>query len=800
MGIKHWKAVAFLAVGGLIGFGAANYRMLWSEPTTYAKPSSDTQVAAKDDPETTQPKFKGKIGKTLEDSVEYWPEPKKAPKGAPNVLIWLLDDCGYGHTSPFGGLVPTPTLERLAKGGLRFTNFHTTALCSPTRAAFLAGRNHHAIGMGSHSLSAMGFPGYNAHVPPTAKSFARILQLFGWATYMIGKWDHTPQWEATVAGPFDRWPSGDGFDHFYGFMSADMNNFNPIMWTEHTPIEPGLGRTDYHISEDMADKAINYITGLKAAKADKPFCMFWATPAVHAPHHAPKDWIEKFRGKYSMGWNKAREMVLKKLIDMGIVPKGTKLAPRDKSLPLWKDATPAQKKLYERQMEAFAAQLAYTDYQFGRIIDQLEKMGELDNTLIIVTSDNGSSGEGGLGGTFNENGFFNGVPNIPFEINNRFLEQWGNRVGIWHFSAAWTQAGNTPFGWFKQSSYRGGQQDPLIICWPKGIPKDQNGSKRRQYHHIIDVCPTILEACQVTMPKVIDGVKQQKMDGISMKYTFGNPKAKDKRTVQYYEMFGNRGIYADGWTAVTQHRERRPWDVSSKQTKFEDDVWQLFHVAKDFSQSTDLAKKHPEKLEELKKLWDREAKTYNVYPLDANLGVRLAKMQSLFAPKGKKFTFYPPGAIRVHESASPNVKNKSHTFSAEVEIPSSGAEGMLVTAGGRASGYGLYVKNNRLVYVYNYLGIKRSVLTSTTEIPTGKCKLGFKFVKTGNLKGRAELYINGKKAGSKMIPKTIPGTFSIEETFDVGRDTGSPIIEDTYELPFRFSGHLEKLVVTLGED
>ena len=403
--------------------------------------------------------FKGKIGKTLAESEQWWPEPVTPPDGAPNVLFWLIDDMGYGHSSAFGGLTPTPTLERLAENGLRYNNFHTTALCSPTRAVLNAGRNHHRIGMGSHSLTAMGFPGYNAHPPESAKGYAEIMKRAGYSTMFLGKWDHTPQWESTFAGPFDRWPSGDGWEHFYGFMSGDMNNFNPIMWVDHTPTQPNYDQPGYHVNEDMADTAISWISMLRASDHDKPFSMFWATGAVHAPHQAPREWRERFKGKFDMGYDAARDMILERQIEMGIVPKGTKLSQRDAEIPAWDTLNEDEKALYARQMEAFAAQLAYSDYEFGRIVDYLEQIGELDNTLIIFTSDNGGSAEGGLHGTFNENGFFNGVPNIPYEVNSRYMEQWGNRVGVWHVTAGWTQAGNTPFQFYKQSAHRGGNAD-----------------------------------------------------------------------------------------------------------------------------------------------------------------------------------------------------------------------------------------------------------------------------------------------------------------------------------------------------
>jgi arylsulfatase len=737
--------------------------------------------------------FKGVIGQSLEDSEQYWPEPVRAPEQAPNVLVWLIDDMGFGHSSSFGGLTPTPTVDRLAENGLRFNNFHTTALCSPSRAAIAAGRNHHRIGMGSHSLTAMGFPGYNAHPPETAKGYAEILKRAGYSTMFIGKWDHTPQWESTFSGPFDRWPSGDGWEHFYGFMSGDMNNFNPIMWMDHTPMQPTYDQPGYHVNEDMADTAIRWISMLRASDHKKPFSLFWATGAVHAPHQAPREWIEKFKGQFDMGYDDARETILARQIEMGIVPEGTKLSARDEEIPAWDTLNDQEKALYARQMEAFAGQLAYSDYEFGRILDYIERIGELDNTLVIFTSDNGASGEGGLHGTFNENGFFNGKPNIPYEVNSQYINEWGNRVGVWHVTAGWTQAGNTPFQYYKQSSYRGGNADPLVISWPAGIDKQHHGQIRDQYSHIIDIAPTILEATGIEAPEVIDGVEQMSFDGVALNYAFNNPDADERRTTQYYELFGNRGIYNDGWTAVTQHKTRRPWELN-REGSLETDVWELFNLREDFSQSTDLSDQHPEKLEELKALFEVEAEKNNVYPLDGNLGPRFAAMQARAAPQDKELVYFPPAAIRVHESVAPPLKNKSHQLVAEVNVPLNGGDGMLVTAGGRTSGYALFVKNNRLTYVYNYLGIDRTMLTSSTEVPAGESTLSMKFTKTGDFQGDVELFINDESVGKTHLENTVPITYSIEETFDVGEDTGSPIIEDVYAVPFR-SQALQKLTV-----
>jgi arylsulfatase len=494
-----------------------------------------------------------------------------------------------------------------------------------------------------------------------------------------------------------------------------------------------------------------------------------------------------------MGYDEAREIILERQIEMGIVPKGTKLAPRDDEIPTWDSLEDKEKALYARQMEAFAAQLAYSDYEFGRIVDYLEEIGELDNTVIIFTSDNGGSAEGALTGTFNENGFFNGVPNIPYEINSQYMEQWGNRVGVWHVTAGWTQAGNTPFQFYKQSAHRGGNADALIISWPKGIPEKYNGDIREQYSHVVDIAPTILAAAGVEPPEVIDGIEQMSWDGIPLNYTFDDPGADSKRTVQYYELFGNRAIYSDGWVAVTLHRDKRPWNLNAEGT-LDDDVWELYNLEEDFSQSNNLADRYPEKLAELQALFEQEAERNDVYPLDGDLGPRLAAMQARAAPQDPELVYYPPAAIRVHESVSPPIKNKSHELVAEVDMLPNERDGMLVTAGGRTAGYGLFVKNNRLTYVYNYIGIERTVIQSSEEVPPGESTLSMKFTKTGNFEGDAEIFINGKSVGKARIEKTVPATFSIEETFDVGEDTGSPIIEDTYAVPFRSSG-LKKLTV-----
>lgn len=738
--------------------------------------------------------FKGEIGRTVETSVASWPEPIEAPDGAPNVLIWLIDDAGFGHTAAFGGLIDTPTIDRLAETGLRYNNFHTTALCSASRAALMAGRNHHSVGMGSHALLAMGFPGYNGQTPKSAATIAKILQQRGYTTMALGKWDHTPPGDVTIAGPFDRWPSGEGFDHFYGFMSADTNNFKPAMWANHTPIEPALGKPDYHLSTDMADQAISYITGLKSARPDRPFFMYWATGAVHAPHHAPKDWIEKYKGRMDMGWDEAREIIFKRQKALGVVPEDTQLPPRPDIIPAW-DSLPADaKRMYARQMEVFAAQLSHADYEFGRIVAMLERIGELDNTLIIVASDNGASAEGGLGGTYSEARSYNGLTYTSYQENLKRYDEWGGPDTYPHFHAGWAVAGNTPFKWFKQQAHRGGQQDPLVISWPKNIKAQ--GEIRTQYHHIIDIMPTILEAADIEVPELVDGVKQQPLAGVAMNYSFDKAKADDRRTVQYYEMFGNRAIYADGWKAVARHGKRMPWDNIGASVPYEDDAWELYDLSRDFAESRNLAADNPQKLSTLQTLLDQEFFKYNVYPLNDELLKRITEVFVRFGPKGDHFVYYPPGAQRITEALSPPIKNRSYTITAELTVPPEGAEGVIIAAGGNKAGYALYMKDDRLVYDYNYFADVWYTITSDQAVPPGDVTVALQFTKTGKHQGKARLLLNGREVGNRILEKTVPSIFSLEETLDVGLDTGTPVSK-RYGTPFGFTGVIKQVVVDL---
>jgi len=735
------------------------------------------------------PEFKGKIAKSYADSKEWWPEPVRPPKGSPNVIIFLLDDVGFAQVGSFGGLIETPNIDRLAENGLRYNNFHTTALCSPSRATLMAGRNPHSIGLGSHALTAMGFPGYNAMVPPSAKSVANYLQEVGYINYALGKWDHTPLYEVSQVGPFDRWPSGEGFNHAYTFMAADVHQFIPVMWNDHTP-EPY--RKSEHLDKDLADRAIEWITGHKSIQPELPFMMLWASGSMHSPHHAPAEYRAKYRGKFDMGWDKARETILANQIRLGVVPKGTKLTERIDEIKAWDSLGDDEKQLYARQMEVFAAQMEHVDFQIGRVLEDLERIGELDNTLIFVTSDNGASGEGGLAGTFNETYVLNGLQ-TPFEASMSNYARWGDETTYPHYHAGWAMAGNTPFRYFKQSEHRGGQHDALVVHWPDGIKA--KGEVRSQYHHISDIAPTIMEAVGIEVPESYHGIEQQPMDGTSMLYSLNDANASNRKERQYYEMFGNRAIWTDGWKAVTLHAKRMPWQLNVV-LPFEQDEWELYHVAEDFSESTNLADKHPEKLEELKKLFDEEAWKYNVYPLYDDMIKRMAVQQDRLFAGQKEFVYYAPGAVRIAEKASAPVKNRPHTITTTIDLKGH-EEGVIAAVGGMTGGFTMFIKGGRLYYDYNYLdGVYYTM--ASPPLPEGKTELKFNFIKTREFGGTGELYVNGKKVAEREMPTMHISTYSLAETFDIGLDTGTQVSK-IYDDPFPFVGELDRVTIMLTD-
>jgi len=751
---------------------------------------------AKESKFTTE--FKGKIGKTYQESEESWPEKKRPPKDAPNVIIFLLDDVGFAQVGSFGGLIETPNIDKLADNGLRYNNFHTTALCSPSRATLMAGRNPHMIGLGSHALTAMGFPGYNAIVPSSAKSVANYLEEEGYVNYALGKWDHTPLYEVSQVGPFDRWPSDEGFAHAYTFMAADVHQFIPVMWDDHHPEEY---RKTEHLDEDLADRAIDWITGHKSLDKELPFMMLWASGSMHSPHHAPDDYIAKYKGKFDMGWDKAREMILANQLEIGIVPANTKLSKRIDELPAWDSLNADEKKLYAKQMEVFAAQMEHVDFQIGRVIETLKRIGEYDNTLIMVTADNGASGEGGLAGTFNETYVLNGMQ-TPFDANMRNYDNWGQADSYPHYHAGWAMAGNTPFPYFKQSEHRGGQQDALVISWPNGIKS--KGEIRSQYHHISDIAPTIMAAASVERPDEYHGIKQQPFTGIPMNYSFDNANAPNAKKRQYYEMFGNRAIWEDGWKAVTLHGNRMPWDINTT-ADFEDDVWELYHVAEDFSESNNLAEKYPEKLEELKAIFEEEAWANQVYPMYDDMLARLNAVNYVIFGDQKEFVYYAPGAVRIAEKASVPVKGRSHKFETTIDLKGD-EEGVIVSCGGMTGGYSMYIKDHKLHFDYNFLDGIHYHLTSPL-LPKGKTDMKFNFILDkskidGTLKpwsGTGELYVNGEKVDEDYFEMMHISTYSLAETFDVGMDSGTQVDPNYAGSPFPFTGTIDKVVATLTD-
>ena len=733
--------------------------------------------------------FGGKIARSYEESEEWWAPPVVPAEDAPNIIIFLLDDVGFAQVGSFGGLIDTPNIDRLADNGLRYNNFHTTALCSPSRATLMAGRNPHSIGLGSHALTAMGFPGYNAIMPESAKSVANYLGEHGYINYALGKWDHTPLYEVSQVGPFDRWPSGEGFDHAYTFMAADVHQFVPVMWNDHTP-EPY--RKSVHLDQDLADRAILWITGHKSIKPDLPFMMLWASGSMHSPHHAPDEYLEKYRGKFDMGWDQAREIIHENQKNLGIVPASTLLTDRIDEIPAWDSLSEEERRLYARQMETFAGQMEHVDHQIGRVLEELERIGELDNTLIFVTSDNGASGEGGLAGTFNETYVLNGMQ-TPFDANMRHFDDWGRENTYPHYHAGWAMAGNTPFRYFKQSEHRGGQTDALVVHWPNGIKA--KGEIRSQYHHISDIAPTIMEAASVEMPETYNSVKQQPLDGTSMMYSFDDADAPNRKERQYYEMFGNRAIWVDGWKAVTLHAKRMPWDVNVV-LPFDQDEWELYQVSEDFSEATNVADKYPAKLEELIQIFDDEAWKYNVYPLYDDMIRRLGAQQDRLFGDRKEFIYYAPGAIRIAEKSSAPVKNRSHTIETTIDLKGD-EEGVIAAVGGMTGGYTMFIQGNRLFFDYNFLdGVYYTM--SSRSLPEGPTDLKYNFIKTGEFAGTGELYVNGEKVDEIEMPQMHIATYSLAETFDIGRDTGTQVSK-LYKDPFIFNGDLDKVVITLTD-
>ncbi len=742
--------------------------------------------------------FPGEIGRTFLDSdPAQFPKPVQAPEGAPNILLILIDDAGFGEFSTFGGGIPSPTMDRLAAEGLRYNHFHTTSLCSPTRAALITGRNHHSAAFAGITEIATGYDGYTCILPRSCGTIGEVLRQNGYMTAWIGKNHNTPTWEASAVGPFDRWANGLGFDYFYGFNAGDMNHWNPILY-QNRDLVPASTDPNYHLTTDLADKAIAWVREAKSISPGRPYFLYVATGATHAPHHTPTEWIDKFKGMFDEGWDTYREQTLERQKKLGVVPEDTKLTVRSAGLPAWDSLNADQKRLYARMMEVFAGFGAQCDFEMSRVVDAVKQLPDSDNTLIIyIAGDNGASAEGGLEGSLCENLFFNGFSE-KWQDNIKAIDELGGPKHFNHFPAAWAHAMNAPFQWTKQvASHFGGTRNPMIVSWPARI-KDKGGL-RNQFLHTIDVVPTLYELCGVTPPTELNGVQQKAIEGISFASTFDDAKAASLRKTQYFELGCNRGLYHDGWMASCPSFV--PWDPNRSGFDIDKAKWELYKIDEDFSQAHDLAQQYPEKLRQLQDLWWVEATKYNVLPLDWR-GVIRMNAEAMGRPSltaGRTTMTYYPGTIGLPDAASPSMVNKSWTITAEIEVLDGNTNGMIVTHGGLEGGYGLYLRDGKPTFVYNFLSIERFTMVAKDPLPKGKTTLAVDFNYDGGGMGKGgklTMAANGVTIGEGRLERTIPIQFSLGEGLDVGRDVGSPI-DFTYKLPFAFDGKIDKVTIEL---
>lgn len=782
------SALVSLALGAIGGWLAGTGRLT----------EVIAQVAGSKAPPGTElprpdPAFEGKIAESYKGSTPNYPLPVKAPKGSPNVLLILLDDVGFGMCSTFGGPVPTPHMDKLANNGLKYNRFHTTALCSPTRGALLAGRNHHSIGTGVIIEMGTGYPGYTGIIPKSTALVSQTLRDNGYATGMFGKWHNTPEPDISPAGPFDRWPTGLGFEYFYGFNQGETHQYYPTIYRNTTWVpQPKSPEQGYHFTADMTDEAIAWTRNVRAADPDKPWFNYFSTSGIHAPHHAPKAWREKYAGKFDHGWDKQREMTHAKQLELGIIPKGTKLTPRPKEVAAWDAQKPEAKKVYTRLMENYAAYMAYTDHEVGRLLESLRASGELDNTLVMyVVGDNGASAEGGLEGTFSEIASLLGLQ-LGLESSLKRIDEIGGPTSEPHVPVGWAWAMDAPFQWTKQvASHFGGTRNPLVVHWPNGIKS--KGEQRSQFHHVIDVVPTILEACKIPEPKTVNGIPQKPIEGVSMVYSFDDAAAKDRRTTQYFEMATNRAIYHDGWVACSKYG--LPWETLGRGDDFATAPWELYHVADDFSQADDLAAKNPEKLAELKAKFLEEAKKYDVFPLDPRFSERMNPAMRLAGEPKTRWTYYG-NSVWLPEPIGPQVFPRSHTVTAELSVPTGGAEGVITCAGAFSAGWSLYIRGGKPVFRYTFFDVADVTIQGTEALPEGKVTLKTEFTADGNREGSGtlKLFVNGKPAGEGKIKASVfrHGL----EPFEIGRDSITPVSPD-YKGTFAFTGTIEKVTFEL---
>ena len=723
----------------------------------------------------------------------------KAPAGAPNVLLVMIDDMGFGMSSAFGGPIHMPTVERLADNGLRYNHFHTTALCSPTRAALLSGRNHHLNNMGAITEISTAFPGNSGSRPNNVAPVAEMLRLNGYSTGFFGKNHETAAWEVSPSGPTDRWPTRSGFDKFYGFIGGETNQWAPLLYDGLTQVELRKD-PNYHFMTDMTNQAIHWMRYQKSLTPDKPFFLYFAPGATHAPHHVPKEWIAKYKGQFDGGWDQFREETLARQIKLGVVPQGTKLAPKPEAIKDWDKLSDDEKKLFSRQMEIYAGFGEYADTEIGRLVQAVEQTGQLANTLIIyIIGDNGTSAEGGMNGLFSEMTYFNGVNETVEDILKHY-EDLGGPLSYPHMAAGWAVAGDTPFTWTKQvASSFGGTRNGMVVHWPKRIKA--KGEVRTQFHHVIDIAPTILEAAELPEPKVVNGTPQEPIEGVSMVYTFANPQATSRHYVQYFEIMGNRAIYSDGWLAGTVHRA--PWETKPRAALL-DDKWELYNTKEDFSLANNLAAKNPVKLKELQELFLKEAVKNRVLPIDDRVFERIipamAGRPDLMGSR-TTLTVYE-GMIGMSENVFINLKNKSHAISADVEIPQGGANGVILAQAGRFGGWSLYMKDGKPTYTYNFLGLQRFTVVSPRPLAAGKATIRYEFASDGPGMGKggiSTILVNGEKVVEGRIYHTQCCIFSADEGADVGTDDGTPVTEDYKEGNNKFTGTIQRVTIELKE-
>jgi arylsulfatase A-like enzyme len=794
--LKNFSATMFLLVGAFTSASAVAQQVTG----TLGQPSATTTASPNQLP-APDPKFGGVIKETLDGSKTWWPPRLVPPKGAPNILLIMTDDQGYGVPGTFGGVIPTPGLDRIAKSGLRYTEFNSTALCSPTRAALITGRNHHSVGFGVITELSTGFPGYNSIIGKDNATIGRILKDNGYATAWFGKDHNTPDYQYSSAGPFDQWPSGMGFDYFYGFMGGETDQWTPLLYQNNRQVFPFVGKPDYNLITDMADNAIAYMRDLKAASPDSPWFVYYVPGGSHSPHQPKQEWIDKFHGKFDMGWNELRNQIFANQKRLGVIPTDAQLTPWPDVLPTWDSLSADQKKLFARQAEVYAGYTAYTDNEIGRVIQQVEDMGELDNTLIIyIDGDNGTSPEGTLSGTPNQWTSYNGILDFPIADQLKFYDAWGSAATYPHMAVGWSWAFDTPFKWTKQvASHFGGTRQGLAISWPGHI--DDPGGIRWQFHHIIDIVPTILDAAGIKAPDYVDGIKQKPIEGVSMAYTFkkANANAPSTHHTQYFEMISNRGIYQDGWYANT-HPPVPPWILNAPMPSPNDYKWELYHLSEDYTQNNDLAAKMPDKLKQMQKLFDQEAAKYQVLPLDNRQFARAVEPRPS-STAGKTVFTYTGVNSGIQVSNAPSLLGKSYTITADVTVPEGGGDGMIVTTGGRWGGYGLYILKGHPVFDYNMLILAQYRWEGKDVLSPGKHTLAFDFTYDGPgpaKGGTGVLKVDGQVVDTEKQPNSIAFLQVMDETFDIGIDTRTSVNEKDYHVPFPFNGTIDKLTFNLG--